>query len=167
MIFYREVQLVDATIHLSASGPLHFKKELWNYSNNHMEVIYFIGLEHQSSCLFIKYIFGIWEGDLANSFWDHVIQTSFWVMNFLAYLLFLAFQLPLLYPAFAGVPGLPAVALLLLLLSTLMFSMFWLLLDPLLEFLMLCVSLTLLPPPAVSCILLFLAYLMFLAFICC
>ncbi len=42
-----------------------------------MEVIYFIGLEHQSSCLSIKYIFGIWEGNLANSFWDHVIHTSF------------------------------------------------------------------------------------------
>ncbi len=77
MIFWREVQYtIDAAIRLLAQEQ-HISKR--NYEISVAQEIHISRLELQMRSLelfisFLKYIFGIWNWGLANSFRDYVIQ---------------------------------------------------------------------------------------------
>jgi hypothetical protein len=53
----------------------------WNYEISAVQKLLFLDLHYRDGplkllCLFLKYIFWIWDGGLANFFWDHAIQIS-------------------------------------------------------------------------------------------
>ncbi len=87
LIFCREVQNYRCRHSAVSIGTIYFQTESWNFSSTGDSYFPIRTIHNYTdgplNCLFsfLKYIFGIWEWGLANSFWDHGTQISIRQMN--------------------------------------------------------------------------------------